>query len=1148
MRVRSRLLVLGVVAASLVAITQVLSNSASASGQAATQHVIVVFKNQDPGKPATSSAMPQRAASFHHSQAPVVSQLSSSGAKSIQSYNVVDAVSATVSPSETASLKSNSAVSEVIPDQLIHLSSPAASGSGSAGGTSPLPGACGPKGSVQLDPQALETIGADSDKPGARTARSLGITGAGVKVAFIADGLDTNDPDFIRPNGQHVFVDYKDFSGFGTGADTDGGEAFLDSSSIAAQGRQVYDVSQYSADSLSRPCDIRVEGVAPGASLVGLDVFGPTDDAYNSTFLQAINYAVTMDHVNVLNESLGTNYYPDDQADLDLIKQANDAAVAAGTVVTVSSGDAGPTSTIGSPGTDPNVIDAGASTTFRGYGQTGLGAAFFPGISGWLNDNMSGLSSGGFAQDGQTVDLVAPGDSNWALCSTDVTMYADCFSFAGQPSPVELTGGTSEAAPLTAGVAALVIEAYRQTHGGATPSASLVKQLIVSNTDDIGSPADQQGSGRLDAYKAVLAAEHLRSQGGDGSSTDTVLDSNSQLNAVDQPGTREQLGDTITDSSGHPETLYLGTRAIGPYATVKNATATLSDSDPTLNDQYGFTDNYQTVKFNVPYGENRLSVSLAFNASPATAFFEVPQLTLIDPYGRLAASDGPQGNGNFGNSQVTDPTQGTWTALIYAPDTASASAVTGTVPFTGSVLLNAAVARYTQFGTVSPSTLHLSPGQSAGVTLRVSTPPSPGDAAGAIVIANHPGADGSDDAGNQAKPTSITSIPVTLRSLIPAGNSSFTGATTGGNGRAAITGQTFYYQLNVQSGAPELNARIALANNPNYTFQAWLVDPNGEAEAYASNVYISGNVLSSTPTASALSGAQLHVLSPAGGQWTLIVLFAPAAGGTQIAEPFTVSTDQQAVPAGAGGLPDAAATQLTASHAYTYDVTVKNTGSAPESFFPDARLPGSTSLSLGAVNGADTADPLNGTASNVPTYMVPTDSTGISAQASTTGSTAIQFDTGPAAIGNPELADPELASTVGTSASVAFTASPLSQGPWSVVPDVHGAFGATGPASEPVSTSASVTTSPFDPAITSPTGDLEADSADPATSLPNFAPITVGPGQTATIPVTITPSGSSGTQVTGTLYLDDYNDTVFNSFPDPVGDQVAALPYHYTIK
>ena len=119
-------------------------------------------------------------------------------------------------------------------------------------------------GQVQLNPQALETIHADSDDPGAKTARSLGFTGAGVTVGFIADGLDTNNPDFIRRQRPDVFVDYKDFSGEGTGAPTGGEEAFGDASSIAAQGREVYNISDYSALPLNRPCNIRIEGVAPG--------------------------------------------------------------------------------------------------------------------------------------------------------------------------------------------------------------------------------------------------------------------------------------------------------------------------------------------------------------------------------------------------------------------------------------------------------------------------------------------------------------------------------------------------------------------------------------------------------------------------------------------------------------------------------------------------------------------------------------------------------------------------------------------------------------------------------------------------------------------------------------------------------------------
>ena len=542
------------VAAFIGAMALVVSSVANAGVQMASHRVIVVFKNQEKSLPPTRALAAKRRSAVAGVQAPVKSQLRASGAKNLESYSVVNALSATVSSSEESQLKSNPAVRDVIPDQIIQLAPPQATGSvGSAASpTSPLPGACAPAGQVQLDPQALETIKADSDVPGARTARSLGFDGSGVTVAFIADGLDINNPDFIRPGGSHVFVDYKDFSGEGTGVPTGGEEAFGDAASIAAQGNQVYNVQNYSGLPLDRPCKIRIEGVAPGASLVGLDVFGGEDAGFNSSIIQAINYAVTTDHVNVINESFGNNFYPDDQASLDVIKQANDEAIAAGAVVTVSSGDAGVTSTIGTPSTDPEVISAGATTTYRLDAQDGYGGARFPGVTGWLDNNISSFSSGGFDQAGRTVDVVAPGELNWSLCSTDTSMYGDCTSLAGHPTSFVAFGGTSESSPLTAGVAALVIEAYRNTHSGATPTPAVVKQIITSTAGGIGAPADQQGSGLINAYRAVQAAESYHTPTPVG---ETLLESSNQLNAIGAAGTHEMLTDTITNDGASATTV-----------------------------------------------------------------------------------------------------------------------------------------------------------------------------------------------------------------------------------------------------------------------------------------------------------------------------------------------------------------------------------------------------------------------------------------------------------------------------------------------------------------------------------------------------------------------------------------------------------------
>jgi hypothetical protein len=1107
-------------AASLLALTQGLSASASAVAQAPEQSVIVVFKNQDPAQPSTPSALGARRQTLKAVQGPVLGQLAAGNARDVHSFTTLDAVSATVSPAQVSSLQSDPAVAEVVPDGLVHLAPPASASGGSAsGGATPLPGACAPAGQVQLEPEALQTMSVDSDDPNARTARSLGINGKGVTVGWIADSLDPSNPDFIRPNGKPVFTDFKDFSGFGTSAPTSGAEAFGDASSIAAQGREVYDVSHYSALALDRPCRIRIEGVAPGADLVGLVAFGASDVAPDSSILEAIDYAITTAHVNVLNESFGINNYPDDGGALDLIAQADDQAVAAGITVVESTGDAGVTNTTGEAATDPNVISVGASTDNRNYIQDGFGGTRFPEVKGWLDDEISSLSSSGFDQRGRTIDVVAPGESDWALCSTNLDEFGGCASLAGNPSPVQSFGGTSQSSPLTAGVAALVIQAYEKTHGATAPSPAVVKQLIVSNTDDIGAPADQQGSGRVDAYKAVLAAENYNGRSAQGGNTGVLATSPTQLNAVDLPGTAENLTATVTNESSSKQQLTFSGRTLGAYQSLFTSQFTLSDSDPQTPDYGGVPINYQRLRFRVPAGEDRLDALAAFHsATPDASLNARVRISLIDPDGMFAGDSRPQGLGNYGDFQVAHPAAGMWTAYVYSRD-ADAGGYIGPVAF------GVRAAKYTSFGTVTPAAATLAPGRSVAVQVRTRTPAQPGDAGGAIVV--------------QSKTTSTT-VPVTVRSLIGRGNQTFSGTVTGGNGRAPISGQQFFYQLDVGAGQPELNAAITV-QDPGDQFGAYLIDPQGEAVAYGTNM-----VPGATPDAppSTVLGAQLHTLDPAPGRWRLAVVFAPVVSGSSLASPFQVNVDEQAVPAAGGGLPTAAATKLTAGRPSTYNVTVRNTGTAPEIVFPDARLPGSTPFALGAVSGASDNLPEN---DNVPVYLVPTNSTQFQAQATTTGATPLLFESQPAG------GDPDVASTIGTTALLSFADNPLATGEWDVLPVEYGTFGTTGPPGETVTTSASVVTSPFDTAVSSPTGDLEADGANPATSLGSFKPITIAPGQTGTIPVTITPSGASGTKVTGTLYLDDTAYFEFGSIQDalvnyPQADEVAALPYQYTIK
>jgi hypothetical protein len=1126
LRTRGVLSGFGILAAAIVLSQLAGSAAATAHSQTATQRVIIVLKNQERNLPPSKAMIARRRSAIAISQSPVTSQLSKSGARNIHSFDVINAVSATVSRSEASKLRSNSAVSEVVPDQIIHLASPTQQPAAGASahttttpGNIPIPGACSTNPQApQLNPQALETISADSDVPHAKTARSLGLTGAGVTVGFIADGLDPNNPDFIRPNGQHVIVDYKDFSGEGLNVPTGGEEEFGDGSSIAAQGRVTYNVKGYSALGPKTNCYITVEGVSPGANLVALDVAGQEDAFFNSEIMEAIDYAVSTDHVNVLNESFGNNFYPDDEANLDLIKQANDEAVAAGTTVAVSSGDAGVTSTIGTPSTDPEVISAGATTTYRIDAQDGYGGAAFPGVTGWLDNNISSLSSGGFEQSGRTVDVVAPGELNWALCSTNTKMFDECVSLAGNPTPVDAFGGTSESAPLTAGVAALVIQGYRQTHGGATPSPAVVKQIITSTTDDIGAPADQQGTGLIDAYKAGLAAESY-GKSASASNGSTLLTGANQLNGSGLPGKRETLSDTVTNNGNKAETLSLSTRAIGAYRSLKSGTVTLSDTaSPHIEDWQGVNDNYEPFKFNVPAGQDRLNVEAAFqnagNGLTDPALHARVRVTLIDPQGRLAEYSLPQGDGNYGDVQVTEPIAGRWTAYVYSRDSTDG----GT---TGPVVIGASSARYTSFGSVTPSSVHLAPGQSVPVQLNVSTPSSPGDAAGSIQVSS----------GGQT----LSTIAVTLRSLIPTGHSVFNGVLTGGNGRGFQTGEMFTYQINLPANRPELNATVTLADNPNNVFDAWLVNPSGEAQAFAENTI----PISDPPTN--VLGTQLHVPSPAAGTWTLIVLFAPQVSGMALQEPFTVTTNQDAVPV-QSNLPSSRSTKLTGGQAHTFNVTVANNGPDPEVYFLDARLPQSTTETLATTAGTTNtvAEPNSQFNANpFAVYLVPTHTTSLAESASTTGPQPIEFDSaGPAG-------DPDLASTAGSTASSAFSANPVEQGLWDIAPTEVGPFGNNPGPTETATTSASVTTAAFDNDVSSPTGDLWQTSADPSAA---FDPVVVEPGQSVTIPVTIKPSAPSGSRVSGTVYVDDTYFVLYEFFNGLNGNDVSAVPYTYTVK
>ncbi|HYB54448.1 MAG TPA: S8 family serine peptidase, partial [Thermoanaerobaculia bacterium] len=298
--------------------------------------VIVLLRDKAAGLPAHSA---KRADLVKAEVGPLAQTLRSHGATHVSSGSAFPFVVASVNSAQEKALQQNSAVKAVFPDSVIPAPTPevptepqllspfrptTSSPTPTAG-----PGICGTSTAPEKDPEALSVINAYG-------ATALGIDGAGITVGFIAGAADTTIPDFQRnakyassgsPTGSPVVTNVN-FAGEDLTAPFDV-EAFIDASSIAAQGNTKIDLSKFvnAANPLPANCDITITGAAPGASVMGLDTFPNAHDETTSSFVQAIDYA-TANGVKVLNESFGSQPYPDTA--LDAIRIADDDAVAAG--------------------------------------------------------------------------------------------------------------------------------------------------------------------------------------------------------------------------------------------------------------------------------------------------------------------------------------------------------------------------------------------------------------------------------------------------------------------------------------------------------------------------------------------------------------------------------------------------------------------------------------------------------------------------------------------------------------------------------------------------------------------------------------------------------------------------------------------------
>ncbi|MFJ8608036.1 carboxypeptidase regulatory-like domain-containing protein [Streptomyces sp. NPDC093675] len=1169
---------------------------ASATAQSSVPHgpVIVTLKDQHLDLPATRANVGRRRTLLQGEQNTVLTRDGVTTGAGITHFSLVNAVSLTVTGAQAAQLAADPAVKSIVADVKVPVTV-------GPGASTPSKGPKNPGGSHKasstgvdasdvngrlcptnpnkplLEPEALTAIHAAS--PHVKQAAQTYATGAGVRVAVFAEAIDPTAPDYIRPDGHSAIVDYQDFSDTPDSAagEAYGEEIFGDASSIAAQGTVVHDLSTFvsAAHPLPKGCNIQIRGVAPGADVVALKVLSNSnaggDYALASVLAQAIDYAVTVDHVDVLSESLGAAGTPD-SATQDAVQEFNDLAYDAGVTVVAGTGDAGPTGTILNPAADPKVISAAASTTLRAGLQTSYyGTTLSNGH--WVNGNISPFSSGGFTSSGNVPVLTAPGDSGWAACTTSTAIATTCSSYsddsAGNPTPssIELFGGTSQATPFIAATAALVIQAYRDAHHGTSPSPELVRQILTSTADDLGANGALQGAGQTNALSAVklaMAYQPSRTQKGaakpafpavaPGSSlllsTDQIVDAGAQ-------GTRQRNTVTITNTDDSPVTVRPTVRQLVASAAPTVKTVTMNASkDPSLTGPTGVTAPYKTTTFKVKAGTDALHVSLTYPSAAIYSTTGAAQVwvALLDPQGNFVLSSRPQGgqgSGNYGNLDVARPQAGTWTAVLSSTPTVDAPLGTsdGAIPvppFSGPVELSATPETWISAGTVSPATAKLGAGKSTSVVVNTRLPIEAGDS----VLTFTPGASAADN---------DSTVSIVQRVLVSTvgGRGQFSGGLIGGNGRAAQPSQQQTYAVDVPAGQPGLNVALKMgASNGIPATLVSLIDPNGQPQAIANN----GDA--TVPKAAVSRTVVAQAADPIPGRWRIIVQTMAPATGVDLVVPFTGTVTFAHGSATSTGLaalaPSATATALPSGEIRTLTLSITNTTGAPQTYYADPRTTQRSAVDLGAP-AAPIVTPEQSYSLTSTNYLIPPDTTTLTADLTSKSplQTQIAEPGSGAFLTGPDTIGPAARPVNGTAESVATLSVPsgaLPPGGYNVTANQVGPYGPNGTPVDVANGTVTATTLGFDSSIVPQGGDpfIPGDPATDANGKPTATGVTIPAGQTGTLKLQLQATGSVGATTSGVVnVVQGGGTTPFTRAQTPgifATDQViATFPYQYKV-
>jgi serine protease AprX len=319
------------------------------------------------------------------------------------------------------------------------------------------------------------------------------VTGQGVTVALLDTGIDSTVAGLDGPG---KVVTGPDLSFEANSPALQGKDTFGHGTHLAGIIAARDPVPVNSATGEPLPANSAVQlGIAPDATLLAVKLATTDGSTDVSQVIAGLDWVVQHRddngmRVRVINLSYGTLSAQPYQ--LDPLAAAAENAWRHGIVVVVSGGNQGSGATrLTDPAIDPYVIAAGATDPHAK-------------VSGWKNRTVASFSSSGSTA--RHVDLAAPGTSIAGLRARGSfvdTTHPEGLVAGDTTGRLFRGSGTSQAAAVTSGAVALLLQAHPQL----TPDQ--VKAVLISGAAKMSGSDLERGAGQLDLAGADKAARQL---------------------------------------------------------------------------------------------------------------------------------------------------------------------------------------------------------------------------------------------------------------------------------------------------------------------------------------------------------------------------------------------------------------------------------------------------------------------------------------------------------------------------------------------------------------------------------------------------------------------------------------------------------------